>query len=1109
MTEMRASLIVTADARSVVVESRAAADGLRALRGEAAAAGTNLAGMAANTDRAVTSAAKLVRSQTELATAMKSAEASASVFITALDREEAAMANLQGALDPGIRSMREFEAAQRQITQAVLTGTMAEQDAARVIQQLTDRYDAFAMAQSRARPSSGNAAASASVFEGAQLYQAFEREQADDAARAFRALEESLNPVIRAQREFDQAQDAVNRALASGSTSALAAGRTLQQLEQRYDAVVRAQSPAYQSAQAIERALEEEERAVRALMLALDPAARAAADFARNQQLLTRAVAQGTITADEAARSMALLETQQQAVARGGATSAMQMQNASFQLTDVIVQLQGGVAPSVAIAQQLPQLLGGFGALGAVLGLVAAASTPLIAMWMSSGDAAGSLDDRLDRLEQTLGLVTERLQILRDDNLGEVFGSMTGDVRTMTGVLLELDRAAELKNLQQSLDGIMARAIRPGFFQQLTATVDASSAANLPMDQIIGDTQARLRRENYARLAPNSPVSYEDFTSRRAEIEALSKAGRVEEVISRVNGLIRDMAAGGPISEMNAELVTMLSTLGDIAVQTARVEAEFNGTAVATRVWNGIVEGSTEVWARVREQAQAINADAAERTRIAENERSLAQTILRYGEDSREAAAERTRIAREDYEQQLQTAGLFEHQRDRLLEIHDQTVAAQDATSAWADRMADVRTEIAGIMSALGSIGGDAIDRAAQQAELKALNAGDTIAGAARAGRSARRQAEYDQRVHGAGVMGRIWAGAQRSWDEAGDTLDDQLSTARTDARERERAARGGGRSGLGAAASIKEELARLQPSYDADVAAAEAWRDKAIGSLRDTKAGYEEFAADIEAIYQEKLAKAYEQDLKRRDDWASGVERALIDAEDSLQSWADISEDLLTDWSRGGEDAFINLVRIGKLQIGDLAEFVADQFARMAFQMAIQPGLNQVLGIAASAIGGYFGGSSAPATSIRPQARPASIRTNHTGSPGVMRTYDLGGAGDTMRQDEHLTMMRRGEEIMTSRALENASALISGMTALAARSAQPVQVDARPVIMPMNNTGRDLQVDVEESTDSRGQRQYSFAISEVMTAGAAAKGGAFRRKMQSDYGLKPRGIKR
>lgn len=116
---------------------------------------------------------------------------------------------------------------------------------------------------------------------------------------------------------------------------------------------------------------------------------------------------------------------------------------------------------------------------------------------------------------------------------------------------------------------------------------------------------------------------------------------------------------------------------------------------------------------------------------------------------------------------------------------------------------------------------------------------------------------------------------------------------------------------------------------------------------------------------------------------------------------------------------------------------------------------------------------------------------------------------GDSMRSDERLTMMRRGEEIMTSRALENAGALISAMTSLAAAQAQPVPVENRTPIQVITQTSTPMQVEEREVTDARGQRQQQLVISEVVSTGLGARGGAARKRLARDFGITPRGIRR
>ena len=96
-----------------------------------------------------------------------------------------------------------------------------------------------------------------------------------------------------------------------------------------------------------------------------------------------------------------------------GSTRA-KIQNTSFQLQDIAVQLQGGTKASTALAQQLPQLLGGFGALGAVLGVVAGVGIPAAAFALSAmGDEAFDLDEALKDLKDTVSDMQAPMSILK------------------------------------------------------------------------------------------------------------------------------------------------------------------------------------------------------------------------------------------------------------------------------------------------------------------------------------------------------------------------------------------------------------------------------------------------------------------------------------------------------------------------------------------------------------------------------------------------------------------------------------------------------------------------------------------------------------------------
>jgi len=63
---------------------------------------------------------------------------------------------------------------------------------------------------------------------------------------------------------------------------------------------------------------------------------------------------------------------------RGNNAFGRSVQNMSFQVGDFATQVGAGTSASVALGQQLPQLLGGFGILGAAMGAVVAIGVPLV-----------------------------------------------------------------------------------------------------------------------------------------------------------------------------------------------------------------------------------------------------------------------------------------------------------------------------------------------------------------------------------------------------------------------------------------------------------------------------------------------------------------------------------------------------------------------------------------------------------------------------------------------------------------------------------------------------------------------------------------------------------
>lgn len=86
------------------------------------------------------------------------------------------------------------------------------------------------------------------------------------------------------------------------------------------------------------------------------------------------------------------------------------VQNASFQLGDFAVQVGGGVDASRALAQQLPQLLGGFGVLGAVLGAVVAVAIPLKTAIDGLSDSGRDVTEVFGTLQPVMRSIANSMQ---------------------------------------------------------------------------------------------------------------------------------------------------------------------------------------------------------------------------------------------------------------------------------------------------------------------------------------------------------------------------------------------------------------------------------------------------------------------------------------------------------------------------------------------------------------------------------------------------------------------------------------------------------------------------------------------------------------------------
>ncbi len=165
--------------------------------------------------------------------------------------------------------------------------------------------------------------------------------------------------------------------------------------------------------------------------------------------------------------------------------------NTSNQIGDLAVQLSSGTSAARAFGQQLPQLLGALGPLGAILGTVAAIGIPvgaaLFSMAGSSEDAATSaktLAKEVDELETAVSeyITASDAAAASTSDLRAKYGEAATEARQLLKVNKELARANALAELGEAVDAISGR-----FGQFTTEQIDRLSQIDQRLQELRTD----------------------------------------------------------------------------------------------------------------------------------------------------------------------------------------------------------------------------------------------------------------------------------------------------------------------------------------------------------------------------------------------------------------------------------------------------------------------------------------------------------------------------------------------------------------------------------------------------------------------------------------------
>lgn len=136
------------------------------------------------------------------------------------------------------------------------------------------------------------------------------------------------------------------------------------------------------------------------------------------------------------------------------------LQNTANQIGDIAVQLGSGTSASRALGQQLPQLFGGFGALGGALGLVgpllgtvAALGLPVAAAFLAMGKEGRDLKDIVSDMDKALGDMeaTAGIGMMTMDELTARYGENAAAVREVYLELVKVNQQRAMNSVQEAV----------------------------------------------------------------------------------------------------------------------------------------------------------------------------------------------------------------------------------------------------------------------------------------------------------------------------------------------------------------------------------------------------------------------------------------------------------------------------------------------------------------------------------------------------------------------------------------------------------------------------------------------------------------------------------
>ena len=288
------------------------------------------------------------------------------------------------------------------------------------------------------------------------------------------------------------------------------------------------------------------------------------------QELLVRL----RVEADEALRPLKKVETQTKAtsnefsnIGKNNKRFSSTLQNSSYQIADFAVQVGGGTSAMRAFSQQAPQLLAGFGAIGAAAGAVVAILAAGASSLFDFGDAAEEAKKQTDEMTAAIkGLISP------SSGLGNLNKLLEESESRFAGLAGALKKAAlteaknDLSDLEGEVSALVGSLTRLGegntlsrYLVLLSQDYSESEAAFKSLNEYIADLydvseEAAGSIQSLARQFSDGSIKAEDFAEAVLALGVDPKTDGYKELLALLNQIAEKAQAVKDLSKIDIEL---------------------------------------------------------------------------------------------------------------------------------------------------------------------------------------------------------------------------------------------------------------------------------------------------------------------------------------------------------------------------------------------------------------------------------------------------------------------------------------------------------------------------------------------------------------------------